>query len=1153
MQIQGIVFPDELLEALENGKLVVFAGAGVSKGKPTKLPNFVQLTNQILEGTGESVDDDTLMLESVLGRAKEIYNINVNRLAAELLNRDGLRPNIMHKAIIDLFPSDEGIKVVTTNYDLMFEKVIKRRKKKIAQYSAPALPLGQEFSGVVHVHGDIRNPQYMVVTDEDFGVAYMTEGYTSRFLLQLFSSYTVLFVGYSYNDTIMKYLTRAVTRKNKNNLFVLTDEEKEKWDVIGVCPVTFPKEDYVRLQNALEELGVAVRRKAMEWKLIFDNLSDTPPVSPTDAFSVEYCSRRIKRASYLAEKITGRKWLFWLDKVGVFDTLFVEDMKLEEVDKIWLGWLIEESTKGYNAVELLLLKHIDGIYNREATKEILSNVSVNGISDEVFLSWIELLGIEKVDKLTRNRIIVSACSRGLYSVAFRMFVMGFQPRFFVRSNGASSDQIEMVIDCAFDYDYHDADYLWSKILPGLDNNIDEKKSLQEIGNLIYSIHERCYGKDGVCDKQGGSYLEALVDIEDNHNLHDDAMTVLCDMFFRLSVLVAQKDRAFLSCALLNYLQSESVLVRRIALKAIRETKVLNTDIIQKTIVDGLGWNHFEGKDQVMLLAQSAFSDFSEKQRDDLITKIATFYNYSGTELLPRELYDWAEWLHRSDDDNDAINRIVSEGESRGFKPRENPDRVFDISCEFVKNTSPLSVSEMKQQGAWQLIDFMKNYHEPFIGINSRTGLLMEFTNCVRTAEIEWILELISKLQTGQFYSKEVFSHLLQGIESSKRTAKEMWQLVDVLSKGTKRTGFTKEISSIMLSVIRDRDTRDSVESYENVFWRCSHYLLETNDDEYHELDDLWLEVCNSTIGIVLICSIWMFSYTKEKSDISRFFDFYDDLLSENDLSRKYAVCVLAGQLDLLFLKDQEWCIQNICPLLEGKDEKDFQWAWLGVVHGNLNWGNVATGVMKHLFEGAFSHTRNWGDPEVKEAIVEAFADYIVLFAGRDVDINNKLIPALYHNVEKDLVKRFINRIQFRVEQADESIEKTVWNSWLKGYIEKRTKGFPVLAWDEEIEKIIEMISCLKTMYSNAVSIVIRFKRACKMEPLFWFCLEKRTDMIDANATALLLGFLVDGYMNSDTIIKGSVEKVYNSIKDKIDIEIKGKLDERIMESGFFLD
>ena len=53
MLIGNIEFPDRLLTALRNGNLVVFAGAGVSKAKPAKLPGFRKLAKKIAANTGQ--------------------------------------------------------------------------------------------------------------------------------------------------------------------------------------------------------------------------------------------------------------------------------------------------------------------------------------------------------------------------------------------------------------------------------------------------------------------------------------------------------------------------------------------------------------------------------------------------------------------------------------------------------------------------------------------------------------------------------------------------------------------------------------------------------------------------------------------------------------------------------------------------------------------------------------------------------------------------------------------------------------------------------------------------------------------------------------------------------------------------------------------
>lgn len=61
MIIQGIDFPNELIKSMEENKLVVFAGAGVSMGNPTKLPSFDDLAEEIAGNSGIERDKNEVM------------------------------------------------------------------------------------------------------------------------------------------------------------------------------------------------------------------------------------------------------------------------------------------------------------------------------------------------------------------------------------------------------------------------------------------------------------------------------------------------------------------------------------------------------------------------------------------------------------------------------------------------------------------------------------------------------------------------------------------------------------------------------------------------------------------------------------------------------------------------------------------------------------------------------------------------------------------------------------------------------------------------------------------------------------------------------------------------------------------------------------
>ncbi|MCX6639147.1 MAG: SIR2 family protein [bacterium] len=205
MRIGQIDFPRELIDAQAEKNLVIFAGAGVSMPHPSNYPNFRDLANKIAEGKstkrkmGEPFDQ-------FLGRLND-EGVKVHEITRDLLSDPNSNPNRLHSSILKLFPDTVNTRIVTTNFDTHFSKVIDNKTKI---YSAPALPLGNNFRGLVHLHGSVVDDiDHLILTDHDFGRAYLTEGWASRFLQEMYAKYTVLFIGYSHNDPIMNYLTRG--------------------------------------------------------------------------------------------------------------------------------------------------------------------------------------------------------------------------------------------------------------------------------------------------------------------------------------------------------------------------------------------------------------------------------------------------------------------------------------------------------------------------------------------------------------------------------------------------------------------------------------------------------------------------------------------------------------------------------------------------------------------------------------------------------------------------------------------------------------------------------------------------------------------------------------------------------------------------------
>jgi hypothetical protein len=246
MWITGDVdLPDEVLDAHERGDLVFFIGAGASLAKPSNLPLFDGLARALARRAAHpfsrraSLDFFVGSLESLPG------GFNAHHHAREIIANPRSKFNALHSAIVDLAGVGGDFRVVTTNYDDHLTAAAVSSSIPIADtWFGPALPVGWDFSGLVHLHGSVRRSEReMILTDRDFGRAYITDAWAARFLLPMFDRFTVVFVGYSHDDVIMRYLALGLPSPKSSEMgrrFAITsDPQDPKWDYLGIRPIGY--------------------------------------------------------------------------------------------------------------------------------------------------------------------------------------------------------------------------------------------------------------------------------------------------------------------------------------------------------------------------------------------------------------------------------------------------------------------------------------------------------------------------------------------------------------------------------------------------------------------------------------------------------------------------------------------------------------------------------------------------------------------------------------------------------------------------------------------------------------------------------------------------------------------------------------------------
>ena len=223
----GPDIPERLLQAHEDGRVVFFCGAGISY--PARLPGFSGLVNKLYQALSVAPNPvqqsaikaglfDTaigLMETDVVGGRG-----TVRSALATILTPDLTAPNATatHEALLTLAQNREGrTRLITTNFDRLFEEVRAEKSLSFPDFKAPLLPVPKtRWDGLVYLHGLLpitptaSDLDRLVASSGDFGLAYLTERWAARFVSELFRNFTICFVGYSINDPVLRYMMDAL-------------------------------------------------------------------------------------------------------------------------------------------------------------------------------------------------------------------------------------------------------------------------------------------------------------------------------------------------------------------------------------------------------------------------------------------------------------------------------------------------------------------------------------------------------------------------------------------------------------------------------------------------------------------------------------------------------------------------------------------------------------------------------------------------------------------------------------------------------------------------------------------------------------------------------------------------------------------------------
>lgn len=325
MHFSGVDIPLELLEAHQQGTLVLFVGAGASMGPPTSLPSFTELAATVATELGSDVGDDMGNEDLLLGRLDDNPHQDVHAIVRRHILK-ATQGNALHTALAKLAGAGGTLRIVTTNYDRFLSHALGETGAAFEEFRSPALPMGDDFDGLVYLHGSVdQDPRKLVITDKDFGRAYLSDAWAARFLERMFSEYVVCFVGYSHRDVVLSYMARGLRPGSKRYAF--TSEglaATSRWSRLGITPIHYDDEDnsHSQLLASLENWGSWAASGLIDRHQLTSRLASTTPSGiPDEDDFLERALEDAVLARAFSGKARGREWLDWISTRDVFQAL----------------------------------------------------------------------------------------------------------------------------------------------------------------------------------------------------------------------------------------------------------------------------------------------------------------------------------------------------------------------------------------------------------------------------------------------------------------------------------------------------------------------------------------------------------------------------------------------------------------------------------------------------------------------------------------------------------------------------------------------------------------------------------------------------------------------------------------------------------------
>ncbi|WP_273832349.1 SIR2 family protein [Guptibacillus sedimenti] len=1064
---KDINIPDEVLEAQKKGELVIFAGAGISTPPPANLPSFEKLAIDISQGLIPY--DKSTSIDTFLGRLSN-GGVGVHKKAIELLTIPESEPSSYHKNILKLFSKNQT-RIVTTNFDDHFNKA--SNNHELSFYYAPALPLGRDFSGVIHLHGSVnKSPKELVLTDSDFGRAYFTDGWATNFLRGMFSNYVVLFIGFSANDPVMKYIATGLNSNNRNRYAFTEEGLSDHWNHLQIKTIEYPEKKHELLEAAIEswvdrtQMGVFEQRKQIK-----DIVEQPPEYNEVDESYIEDQLKSKIGARHFFDLAKDFEWVEWMIRNQMLDNLFISESPKYEFNRmqgVWFSSFIVTQSERMMAIIMEkgggseLLKHS---INREIYRRApeLSSKSI-GKWLPILLNHINFT--KKVDSLEyiATKLNYPQDKETILVLMDNLTrpITTYKRKFSI----TEADDELVTIDIDIKGDSYWLEKVWENLIePNLDYysmpilNIFINQ-IQMITYLLKTTGHEAW--DPI------SFSRSAIEPheQDKYPENTDFLIDKCRDTLKYLIMT---DSSLAQTYIQQCLLSESQILNRIAIYGYMLIEESNFDKKLNWLIKNNLLFKIEYKHEVYQFIKEVYPGLSEDSRKRFLEYIENtledkkLAQPSNKELWEYEKFNLFYWITTADENCEkALKAFRVLNQKNSFVIREYPDFTHWTSTGGVSTQKiEITEGEIKSRNPRKKkdLDWLINYNEN-VEKDSFFGKREQFLNLISSTVEKnklWRWKLINAISDDKIkQDTDLWSAILRGLSEVNLSDKELLKLSKSIYHFCDIKVYRNEISHFYNNVSRFQFNNFQgiigciIEIYDLIFNSFQRSEIIENKSPY-------IAAINHPIG--KLTEFFYFVYTKSFNDddncILVMKEIKDNVFSklfDNKVEQALVgKMILAKHIHALMTIDEKWFTQELIPLFNTTNDIEIaKKMWDAYVHG----GRWNERLLKSLFEGLekiLSITEELNEV-TQEGIYRLCVSILFYSPGYSKQLKNYFLEAGTNQQFEQL----INHIAIILRQLDEKAITKAWEEWLKDYLYLRLNNLPIASNDMENKKLVSL-------------------------------------------------------------------------------------------------